>query len=266
VVAINVTVYGFAISTAGIAGSMHLRTTWTLNDFGTPADYQAYGDLMLGYRMCPDNIYRNGTPDISILEHWYSLGLNTFSVYKADNLWHPGDLQNQGVDAFFTALGASSLGAELRNMAQFYGYDEKYADGSGGYGDSQGPSGMRATYGTIKAAYGDVPTTTTCRMYLPPWADPVGDMTHYNCDWICAEQSSYTYADGQLLRGARDPVLPNNQNFQYWVYRGDLVISNPFVHARTTFWSVFQQRADGYLYYSVNAWPTPVVPIDPANG
>ena len=263
VVNVSATVYGFAIPAASTVGSMNLRTTWTLNDFGTAAQYQAYGDLLLGYRMCPDNIYRNATPDIPTLEHWYARGVNTFSVYKADNLWHPGDLQNQGIDAFFTALAGSTHGVELRAMAQFYGYDE--AD-VGRYGDAAGQSGMRATYGTIKAAYPDIPTTTTCHMYLPPWADPLGDMAHYYCDWMCAEQSYYTYADGELLRGTVDPRLPN-QRYQYWLYSASYAVGR-YLSTRTSFWSLFQQQVDGLLYYSVNGWtdlPSPA-PIDPDSG
>ena len=238
-VMISASVRGFAIPAASTVGSMHLRTTWTLNDFGDSATYRQYGDCLLSYRMCPDNIYRNTTPDIPTLEHWYLQGLNTFSVYKADNLWHTGDLQTQGVDAFFTALAASTYGTELRAMAQFYGYDEKDI---GMYGDAAGQSGMRATYQTIKAAYPDVPTTTTAHIYLSPWADPVADMTHYCCDWMCAEQSLYNYADGELLRHRVDPALPHNRRFQYWDYSASFAVGRPFT-ARSLFWSLFQQRS-----------------------
>jgi Concanavalin A-like lectin/glucanases superfamily/Domain of unknown function (DUF4091) len=266
-VSISANVYQFEIPAASTIGSMHLRTTWTLNDFNSPAQYPAYGDCLLSYRMCPDNIYRNAAPDVDTLGHWYSLGLNTFSVYKADNLWHTGDLQAQGVDAFFTALAASPHGSQLRGMAQFYGYDEKDV---AAYGDAAGQSGMRATYGTIKAAYPDVPTTTTAHMYLSPWADPIGDMSHYHCDWMCAEQSLYNYSDGQLLRSTVDPGLPNKQRFQYWAYGASLVVGK-LLTGRSLFWSLFQQQADGFLYYSVNGWVddtgTPTSPpLDPASG
>ncbi len=265
---VSATVYGFAIPAASTVGSMHLRTTWTLDQgqFGTPADYQTYGDFLLSYRMCPDNIYSNATPVVSTLEHWYALGLNTFTACKADSLWHTGGPLT--IASFFTDLAASPHGNELRKMAQFYGYDEKDRDtGPFPYGDSAGQAGMRANYGAIKAAYPDIPTMTTCHMYLPPWADPLGDMTHYHCDWICAGQSFYNYADGELLRGAVDPGIPNNQRFQYWAYNAAFGVGKLLI-ARTTFWSLFQQKADGFLYYSVNGWSalSNQAPIDPATG
>jgi Family of unknown function (DUF6067) len=180
---INATVYDFAIPAASTVGCMHFRTTWTLNDLGSPAANQPYGDLLLSYRMSPDNIYWNPMPDIGNLEHWYERGMTTFTVGRADNLWHPGDLQAPGgVDDFFTALRASVHGSALRKMAQFYGYDEKNETGPNGYGDALGATGMRAVFGTFKTAYPDIPTTTTCHMYLPPWADPLCDMNHFRCD------------------------------------------------------------------------------------
>ena len=138
-VTISAIVHDFAIPAAGSIGAMNLRNTWTLHDWGNAAEYQAYGDLLLSYRMGPDNIYRYkplAPPDVATLvatlEYWYSLGLNTFSILKADNLWHVGDLQTHGVHDFFSALAASPHGNQLRQMAQFYGYDEK---GPAYYGD-----------------------------------------------------------------------------------------------------------------------------------
>ena len=132
-VTISATVHDFAIPAARSIGAMNLRNTWTLHDWGNGARYQAYGDLLLSYRMGPDNIYRHkalAPPDVATLvatlEHWLSLGLNTFSILKADNLWHARGLAaSRGVDNFFSALAASPHGDQLRRMAQFYGYDEK---------------------------------------------------------------------------------------------------------------------------------------------
>lgn len=108
IVNINATVHDFAIPAADTAGCMHFRTTWTLNDLGSPAADQPYGDLLLSYRMSPDNIYWNPMPDIENLEHWHTRGMTAFTAGRADNLWHPGDLQNPGgVDDFFAALRAS---------------------------------------------------------------------------------------------------------------------------------------------------------------
>jgi hypothetical protein len=266
---VSATVYGFAIPAASTVGSMHLRTTWTLADFGTAAEYQDYGDFLLRYRMCPDNIYRNGTPSIATLEHWYGLGLNTFSVFKADQLSNPQYLQS--VNEFFTKLAASPLASQLRSMAQFYGYDE--ADLKR-YGKDGVNGGMSATYGMIKAAYPDIPTTTTCQMYYSPWENPVKDMTDYHCDWICAGaiERLYNYADGELLRGTVIPGRPDHPRFQYWAYNSAYAVNKPesLLYARTTFWLLFQQKADGFLYYRVNGWwdgnnPLPD-PIDPTQG
>jgi hypothetical protein len=156
-------------------------------------------------------------------------------------------------------------------MAQFYGYDEAALSRYG----REGPNGgMSATYGTIKAAYPDIPTTTTCQMYYPPWENPVKDMTDYHCDWICAAaiERLYNYADGELLRGTVIPGRPNHQRFQYWAYNSAYAVNKPEsqLYARTTFWLLFQQRADGFLYYRVNGWwdennPLPD-PIDPTKG
>jgi Domain of unknown function (DUF4091) len=261
---ITATVYDFVIPAANTVGCMHFRTTWTLNDLGPPAANQPYGDLLLSYRMSPDNIYWNPMPDIGNLEHWYMRGMTTFTVGRADNLWHPGDFQTPGgVEDFFATLRASPHGSELRKLAQFYGYDEKDVNQ---YGDALGAPGMRATFGTFKAAYADIPTTTTCHMYLPPWADPICDMNHYHCDRIYAAYGFYSYADGELLRGSIDRGLPSNQRFQYWSYGGPLGLNHAFLDSRTHFWSFFQQKVDGFLHYSVNGWPPTTTPIDPANG
>jgi hypothetical protein len=265
---VSVTVYDFANPAANSVGCMHFRTTWTLNDLGSPAANRPYGDLLLSYRMSPDNIYWNPMPDIGNLEHWYERGITSFTVGRADNLWHPGDLHAPGgVDDFFTALRASPHGSALRKMAQFYGWDEKPETGPSGYGDAQGATGMRAVFGTFKAAYPDIPTTTTCHMYVPPWADPLCDMNHFHCDRIYAEVGSYTYSDGELLRGSIDRGLPNNQRFQYWAYgTGSFGLNHAFLNSRTYLWSMFQQKADGFLHYSVNGWPAGTVPIDPTDG
>jgi hypothetical protein len=147
-------------------------------------------------------------------------------------------------------------------MAQFYGYDEK---GLGYYGDG-GSIPMRPTYGMIKDAYPDVPTATTCYMHVPPWETPVEDMVYYHCDRMIAEKKNYNYTDGEILRGRVKPGLPGGQRFQYWAYYGFPLIVAPLLYARSSFWSLFQQQADGFLYYSVNGWwqlPSTPPPIDP---
>lgn len=230
-------------------GPGNCRTTFSLQDFKKweEGEYLKYGDYMLRHRLNPDNIYRLQPPRVSDLEHFYKQGLNYFTVCKTAKGW---DLAPSR--AFFAELEKSPNGAALRKLAMFYGYDEKPKETWPAMGEC-----FRALHETFPG----VKTMTTAHVYMD-WPDPVARMKEYHIDvvapWIHPGYPIYyRFAEGEQVRAA---------GLQLWAYNINFQTHLPPIQSRLTFWEMFQQKADGWLYYSVNGWPKDSKPIDPARG
>ena len=230
-------------------GPGHCRTAFALQDFKKWAEgeYLQYGDYMLRHRVNPDNIYRLEPPRVSDLEHFYEQGLNYFTVRKVSKGWDISPIR-----AFFEELRKSPHGAEIRKLAMFYGYDEK---------PKETWPAMGECFRELHEAFPDVKTMTTAHVYMD-WPDPVARMKEYNIDvvapWIHPGYPIYyRFADGEKVRAA---------GLQLWAYNINFQTHLPPIQSRLTFWEMFQQKADGWLYYAVNGWPKDSKPIDPARG
>lgn len=270
-------VYPFAIPAANQPGALsHFSQSWTLADFGTAAQYQQYGDMMLSYRMSPDNIWRNATPNPDTLGHWYGLGLDRFNLHKADSAYLPH------IDAFFTKLAAEPHGKQLRAAAYFSGYDEKSVDylntvvrsGSTYTSASNSPDivGAAANLRMLRSHYPDVPVFSTAYIRTRPWLDPVDDLSKYWISSVLAEHSQYVYTEGELVRNSPDAELSVSpqRNHGYRTYFGlnaEPATSN--LTTRSGYWAMYQQKADGYTANMTNAWTrfaSTIPSIDPKTG
>lgn len=244
-VPLKATVHDFTLP----IGPGNCRTTFSLQDFKKWGDgqYQQYGDYMLRHRVNPDNIYRLQPPRVADLEHFYAQGMNYFTVCKTAKGW---DLAPSR--AFFAELEKSPNGAALRKMAMFYGYDEK---------PKETWPAMGECFRVLHETFPDVKTMTTAHVYMD-WPDPVARMKEYHIDvvapWIHPGYPIfYRFAEGEKVRAA---------GLQLWAYNINYQTHYPLIESRLTMWEFFQQKADGWLYYSVNSWPKDSKPIDPSRG
>lgn len=210
-------------------------------------EFRKYADFMLRHRLNPDDIYRHHPPRIADLEHYYDLGLNYFTVRKVAKGWDIAPIRK-----FFEELGNSPRGAEIRKLAMFYGYDEKPKETWPSMGDC---------FRELHEAFPDVKTITTAHVYMD-WPDPVALMKEYDIDvvapWIHPGYPIYfRFAEGEKVRAA---------GRQLWAYNINFQTHYPLIQSRLTWWQMFQQKADGWLYYCVNGWAKDAKPIDPSRG
>lgn len=244
---ITATVFDFTLP----SGPGHCRTAFALQEgFKTKwaeGEYLKYADFMLDHRLNPDDIYRLKPPRIADLEHFYERGMNYFTASKVSKGWDLGPLRT-----FFDELAKSPHGAQLRKQAAWYGYDEK--------GKDQWP-GMGECFRTLHAAFPDIKTMTTAHVYMD-WPDPVARMKEYDIDIVAPWEHPgypiyYRFAEGEKVRAAGRELWAYNINFQ---------THYPLIQSRLTWWQMYQQKADGWMYYCVNGWDKDAKPVDPANG
>ena len=108
------------------------------------------------------------------------------------------------------------------------------------------------------------PVTCMCRR----GRTPIEDMVYYHCDRDDRGEEELQLYGWANYCAARLILGFHGQRFQYWAYLAFPLIVAPLLYARTSFWGLFQQQADGFMYYSVNGWwelPATPVPIDPTS-
>jgi hypothetical protein len=245
-VALVAKVYDFVLP----AGPGDCRTAFALQvgrKKWEPGEYRRYGRFMLEHRLNPDDIYRLTPPDVADLEHFHELGMNYFTVRKVAKGWSLDPIRR-----FFDQLTQSPRGAALRKMAYVYGYDEKPK----AQWDAMGES-----FREVKEAFPDLRTMTTAHVYME-WEDPVATMRQYHIDavapWIHPGYPVYyRYEEGRKVREAGRELWAYNINFQ---------THHPLMQARATWWQMYHQQCDGWLYYCVNGWAKDAEAIDPDRG
>ena len=259
VIDLAVRVYPFTLAD----GAGHYKTSFALREEGfvTTEHYQAYAEFVLEHRLNPDNIYRSKPPRIVDLEHFLTLGMNSFTILNVQYI-----ADNAAIDAFLADLSLSQSGSALRDMAQFYGFDE--IEGEKNF------SVMGSRFQDLENRYPDIERVTTGRMhsFIPPYGgnDPVVYMKKYGVDRFVPLTVYYDDGNGDALRVAGleqwsyvcvgpDPwQLPRFANF-FTFY--------PLIESRVIWWQNFHQQMDGFLYYQMlSGGQSNGAPIDPAAG
>ncbi|MFA7174910.1 MAG: glycoside hydrolase domain-containing protein [Kiritimatiellia bacterium] len=215
-------------------------------------------DLMLDYRLNPDNISRTELPRIEDLLHARERGMNRFNILnlvpkptKPVKLTYNAPISAY-TPAFYEELKArlTPYVAKLREhglekSAYLYGFDER---------PHEYYSALGELWRKLKVDFPDIPVMTTSKMYLDMRDGknhPEQDIT----DWFCPLTSVYDPALSEKLRA---------QGRQVWWYvccgptypqANFASIEYPFIEGRLLGWLTYRYRADGLLFWHVNLWP-----------
>ena len=266
---IKATVYGFSLPTQG-----HLKTAFALMDgflekvYGRPLlpkIRREFGDLMLQYRLNPDDISRTEMPPIDDLVHYDSKGLNAFNVLnmvepRGEHPWRCNSPASFYTPEFKAELikQLDPYVAQLRekgliDKAYIYTFDESKEEFF--------PT-IKEFFGMIKERYPEVPTFTTAYLPLDPKL-----MKELNVDWNCPLTPRYDMKQADACR---------KEGLQVWAYiccgpgfpYANWLLPHPLIEGRILWWQAYHQKFDGLLYWGVNFWSKKHndQPIDPTKG
>jgi len=215
-------------------------------------------DLMLDYRLNPDNISRTEPPRIEDLLHARERGMNRFNILnlvpepaKPVKLVYNAPLSAY-TPAFYAELKArlTPYAAELRKhglekLAYLYGFDERPHEYYPALGE---------LWRKLKADFPDIPLMTTSKMYQDMREGqnhPEQDIT----DWFCPLTSVYDPALSDRLRARGRQVWWYVCCGPTYPHMNFASIEYPFVEGRLLGWLTYRYRADGLLFWHVNLWP-----------
>ena len=228
-------------------------------------------DLMLDYRINPDDISRTELPELDDLEHARKRGMSGFTLLhmvpkpkNPNTKWvcyvAPGEVFN---DSFYPAFKKrlDPYVKELRKRglekyARFYGFDER---------PKEYYKGMHTLCGKLKADFPDIKVLTTGLMYndisaaWPKFREGKASIDEFIVTDIYCPLSSvwkedisdYLRSKGKLVYwytcgGPRWPHA-NFANYDYPLPEGRIVLG----------FQTHRFRADGYLFWHVNFWNGP---------
>lgn len=234
------------------------RTTYPEN---FKAMRQESWDIMLDHRLNPTDISRTQLPDLDMLENAKKRGMNSFCALHL--VPPPVDPSVQWVcfaspeeifnEKFYSYLKKTlppyirELDRRgLKDMAYLYGFDER---------ESEYYPKMLEMWKRLKKDF-DLPLLTSCRVYRDvrreriPFESEIATMTDIQCpstaDYETGLSDRYRSLGKEVwwytCFGPRYPYA-NNAHYEY-----------PTVECRLIGWMTWTERADGYLFWLVNAW------------
>ncbi len=222
-------------------------------------------DLMLDYRLNPDDISRTSPPDVADLLHARERGMNRFNILNI--VPPPKDPRSKWVcyspaevtesPEFYPSFKArlAPFVAELRRhglekLAYLYGFDERA---------SEYYPGIDALWKKLKADFPDIPVMTTAMMYR----DYAAGRTNLPClvttDWYCPLTSVYRKDVSDEMRRLGKQVWWYVCCGPTYPYANMSSIEYPPIEGRLLGWMTHQYRADGLLFWHVNYWNQPCV-------
>lgn len=246
-----------------------LKTAYSVMDGFTraayPGDFEAKRreswDVLLDHRLNPDDISRTTLPDIDLLEHAKKRGMNSFcALHLVPPPKDPGlkwvcyaEPEEVFCEEFYSYL-KKTLPPYLRelerrglkDMAYLYGFDER---------ESEYYRKMLEMWNRLKDDFG-LPLFTTCRMYRDvvngrlPFESPLATMT----DILCPGTSSYRKDLSDRYRSLGKEVWWYTCFTPRYPYANNAPYEHPTVECRLLSWMTWTERADGYLFWLVNAW------------
>jgi hypothetical protein len=258
---VTLRVRGFANpKTFGLPTAFCVMDTFTRAQYPERSDemVRKAHDLMLDYRLNPDNISRTEMPRIEDLLHARKRGMNRFNilnlvpepdkpvklVYNAPISAYTPEFYEK-LKARLTPYVAKLREHGLEKYAYLYGFDERPHEYYPALGE---------LWRKLKVDFPDIPVMTTSKMYQDMrdgQNHPEQDIT----DWFCPLTSVYDPALSEKLRSQGrqvwwyvccGPTYPH-ANFASFEY--------PFIEGRLLGWLTYRYRADGLLFWHVNLWP-----------
>ncbi len=237
---LKVRVWDFALP-----NGTHLRNAFTYNEGPTSNFYKGkwndemryrYYDFILDHRLNIDHLYRGDTPNIEVLKHGATRGMNAFNVGGVFRKGR-GDKADPKLAAYLQELKK----ARLFDMAYVYGFDEirkeKFAE-------------MREVFGEVHKRFPGLETMTTA---VDPSFGKRNGLREIVDIWVPLTDY-YTLAEARDLR---------RQGKEMWWYicvvpthpYANWFIEYPAIEARLLTGAMsYKYEAGGFLYYLINLW------------
>ena len=246
-----------------------LKTGYSVMDGFTRAAYpedfaerrKESWDIMLDHRLNPTDISRTTLPDLDMLEYAKKRGMNSFCALHlvpppldANVEWvcyaEPDEIFNEKFYGYLKSLLPAYIRElekrGLKDMAYLYGFDER---------ESEYYPRMLEMWKRLKKDFG-LPLMTSSRVYRDvrrgkiPFESELATMTDVQCpvssDYDVGLSGRYRALGKEVwwytCFGPRYPYA-NNAHYEY-----------PVVECRLLGWMTWTERADGYLFWLVNAW------------
>jgi len=215
-------------------------------------------DLMLRYRLNPDDISRTDPPRMEDLIDAREKGMNRFNILNLvprpakPGKWVCYAPLSAYTTAFYDDLKArlTPVVKELRKhglekYAYLYGFDERSHDYYPAIGE---------LWRKLKADFPEIPVMTTAMMYRDMRdgkAYPEQDIT----DWFCPLTSVYDPELSTKLRAQGRQVWWYVCCGPTFPYANFSSVEYPFVEGRLLGWMTWRYHSDGLLFWHVNLWP-----------
>jgi hypothetical protein len=256
-VAISLRVWGFNIPTTGSLGlafswfddtsrSIHGKAAWEADGLK-----RRYMDMLLDYRIGPDNIYRGSPPPAAEAAYAVKRGAPSFNLF---NVGWPTQFTDAQIQSILKRIGnvwPAYQKAGITRQAYIFGFDETYRE-----------TAIKQIYGAIGEQYPDLRRMVCTGLngavadYVDIWAMGVGTYWHH------------TTKQAELVSKLR------KRGVQFWLYLSTAAmppvpnwfIESPLIESRSVMWHLQRVDADGFLYYAINHVTGPQTPIDEAGG
>ena len=215
-------------------------------------------DLMLSYRLNPDDISRTEPPRIEDLLHAREKGMNRFNLlnlvpkpekpvkwvcYSPPEVYTPAFYEE--LKARLTPYVAELRKHGLEKYAYLYGFDERTHDFY--------PI-IDALWRKLRTDFPDIPVMTTAMMFRD-----MRDGDSYPCqdttDWFCPLTSVYDPALAAQLRARGRQVWWYVCCGPTYPYANFASVEYPLIEGRLLGWMTYRYHSDGLLFWHVNLWP-----------
>ena len=260
-VPVSVRVFGFALpDTFSLRSAFCIMDNWLFKAYPWRKQGELRReawDIMLEHRLNPDDITRTAEPCIEDLLYAQKKGMNQFCIFNlvpkpVDNpLWVCYSPVSDYNDALLEEFKArlDPYVAELRKYnlmkyAYVYGFDERW--------DEYYPV-MNRIRKMLHEHYPDLPFMTTARAYQSLKQNP-SRKDCYVADWFAPATHHYADALSADLRKKGHQVWWYVCCSPQYPYANFASVEYPFIEGRLLAWQTFRHKADGLLYWHVNAW------------
>lgn len=260
-VPVSVRVFGFALpDTFSLRSAFCIMDNWLFKAYPWRKQGELRReawDIMLEHRLNPDDITRTAEPCIEDLLYAQKKGMNQFCIFNlvpkpVDNpLWvcysPVSDYNDALLEEFKARLDpyvAKLRKYNLMKYAYVYGFDERW--------DEYYPV-MNRIRKMLHERYPDLPFMTTARAYQSLKKNP-SRKDCYVADWFCPTTSVYVDTLSADLRKKGHQVWWYVCCSPQYPYANFASVEYPFIEGRLLAWQTFRHKADGLLYWHVNAW------------